>query len=283
MLITKEVEIGVGGKNSKYYEGLGYKIPRRINKYNKLTFEKGLKIKVKIEDVSKGSGVKVKVKCDCCWKEYELSYNNYIKQNHNGYTYCNNCSATVLTTGENNPSWNPNKTDEDRLIGRHTQYDKQFVKKVLKRDNYTCQCCGKHSGSLIVHHLDGYNWCKDKRYDETNGITLCKNCHKNFHMEYGRGNNTKEQFESWLGQTVELLKYNGELPTAKKVYCIEENKIYDSAYQLAKEWGIKGNARVYNVCNHKQSCNTIKSKRLLWLNEAIEKGFLKQEDVKLNV
>ena len=48
MLITKEVEIGVGGKNSKYYEGLGYKIPRRINKYNKLTFEKGLKIKVKI-------------------------------------------------------------------------------------------------------------------------------------------------------------------------------------------------------------------------------------------
>ena len=124
-------------------------------------------------------------------------------------TYCNNCSATVLTTGENNPSWNPNKTDEERLIGRHTQYDKQFVKKVLKRDHYTCQCCGKHSGSLIVHHLDGYNWCKDKRYDETNGITLCKNCHKNFHMEYGRGNNTKEQFESWLGQAVELLKYNG--------------------------------------------------------------------------
>ncbi len=28
-----------------------------------------------------------------------------------------------------------------------------------------------------------------------NGITLCEKCHDNFHLHYGYGDNTKEQFE----------------------------------------------------------------------------------------
>lgn len=52
-------------------------------------------------------------------------------------------------------------------------------KAVLHRDNYTCQCCGKKSCRLEVHHIkfrsDGGT------DDEENLITLCADCHKGVH------------------------------------------------------------------------------------------------------
>jgi len=47
---------------------------------------------------------------------------------------------------------------------------------ILKRDNWTCQRCGKKQKypSLEVHHIDG------NRHNniETNLITLCPDCHR---------------------------------------------------------------------------------------------------------
>ena len=83
---------------------------------------------------------------------------------------------------------------------------------------------------MEVHHRDGYDWCKEKRTDDTNGIIMCSTCHKSFHMTYGYGGNTKKQFEQWLGYTIELLeKCDGELLTTRKVYCLEDDRIYESA------------------------------------------------------
>lgn len=104
---------------------------------------------------------------------------------------------------------------------------------------------------------------------------MCEKCHKNFHSQYGNGNNTKEQFEEWIGKTIELLKYNEELPTARKIYCIEDNKIYESIYELSKEISngkYKCITKIYDVCNHKKK-NTggynksYKGKHYLWLSE----------------
>jgi 5-methylcytosine-specific restriction endonuclease McrA len=73
---------------------------------------------------------------------------------------------------------------------------------VYERDSFTCVSCGdirgRKSGGINAHHLDGYNWCIEKRLDVQNGVTLCEDCHKHFHMEYGYGDNTKAQFEDWL-------------------------------------------------------------------------------------
>lgn len=100
--------------------------------------------------------------------------------------------------GENNHNWNPDLTDEERKERRqYTEYY-QWVRDVYERDDYTCQCCGDRGVKLNAHHLDGYNWCIEKRTDVDNGVTLCEDCHYDFHRQYGYGNNTRQQYEEWL-------------------------------------------------------------------------------------
>ena len=63
-------------------------------------------------------------------------------------------------------------------------YDEYNVRQyVLKRDNYTCQCCGKHPTEkngikLRVHHKESR---KTGGNAPDNLITLCKACHKALH------------------------------------------------------------------------------------------------------
>lgn len=72
-------------------------------------------------------------------------------------------------------------------------------KEVYARDNFTCIACGDNQGgNLNAHHKDGFNWCIKRRYDVSNGATLCESCHANFHQAYGYGDNTEQQFEEWL-------------------------------------------------------------------------------------
>ena len=50
---------------------------------------------------------------------------------------------------------------------------------VLKRDNYTCQCCKKHKEiKLHVHHIESRKTGSDS---PDNLITLCKDCHEKVH------------------------------------------------------------------------------------------------------
>jgi len=101
--------------------------------------------------------------------------------------------------GDKNPSYNPNKTDEERLDDRsHPEYD-VWRKLVYTRDNFTCQKCGsKKSGTLNAHHIEGYSYNKELRTTVSNGITLCVPCHKDFHHQYG--------IESTATKVVEFLK-----------------------------------------------------------------------------
>lgn len=101
--------------------------------------------------------------------------------------------------GEDSPHWNPNKTMEERESSRSLPERYLWRKSVFEHDNYTCQCCGDSiGGNLNAHHLDGYDWCKVSRWNTDNGITLCNICHDDFHMVYGYGSNTREQFEEYM-------------------------------------------------------------------------------------
>lgn len=267
-LITKEVEIEISNYNHKRYD----KIPHVKISDNK--------IKIKIEDLSKGSSRKVKVKCDICGKEYPLSYYAYVKHNHNGLIYCNNCANAVLHSGKNNHKWNPNKTDEERVIERGYKGYKKFIKRIMNRDDFTCQCCGAKSEKgkhliLQVHHLNGYSWCEKDRLNDTNAITLCENCHKKFHSIYGYGDNTKEQFEEWIGKPIELLKSEYVEPKDCEIYCVEENKIY-TIDEFCKEKGANRNW-VKCICNPHNKNKGIKGVHILYL-----KDYKKMTDEEIN-
>lgn len=117
---------------------------------------------------------------------------------------CPQCKIKNIS-GENSINYNPNLTDEERERGRHILYENlsAWRNKVYKRDSYTCQCCGRNkdiSGHLNAHHLNSYNWDKEHRVQVDNGITLCESCHKEFHLIYGYGDNTKEQYEEWTNK-----------------------------------------------------------------------------------
>lgn len=111
MLLTKEVEVTLAGKWIKYYENLGYEIPKVTRHYSyksggnyeRVMTPNGTKIKVKIEDVPKGStSVRVQCKCDNCGKITEMSYAHFNRKTlheKNGITYCQKCSK-IWNLGE---------------------------------------------------------------------------------------------------------------------------------------------------------------------------------------
>lgn len=61
---------------------------------------------------------------------------------------------------------------------RNTLDYRLWLEAVFARDNWTCQSCGGGSGKLNAHHILSFANFPHKRFDITNGITLCKECHK---------------------------------------------------------------------------------------------------------
>lgn len=286
-LITKEVEIRLWGQMISYYESLGYKIPRKDNGWGKMIVPKGTTITINAFDLKPQSDILVDVECDCCGKHINVQYSRYVKYNRDGKYYCHSCALAVFNSGENNPNWNPNKTDEEREDGRSYPEYIDFIKRVMARDNYICQCCGKDATD--VHHLYGYAGFPEYRIDQTQSLALCSMCHMAFHKWHrenfgyeNRGNCTKEQFENWLGYALkELKKYDGVLSVARKIFDYEENKIYDSASQYSEIHNVRKSS-VTKVCNHyigiaktkrkdganiPQLHNSIKGHHLFWLDE----------------
>jgi hypothetical protein len=98
MLLIKEVEVELNGKNVKWFEDKGYEIPRRKTKWGDISIPSGTKILVKVEDLPHGSDVKMEVKCDCCGKIVNPAWRNYIKRFYKDEDkyYCNACSTKLF-------------------------------------------------------------------------------------------------------------------------------------------------------------------------------------------
>lgn len=114
----------------------------------------------------------------------------------------------ISKTGERNGMWNSELTEKEReRYKRHARrYPgyKDFRKSVYERDKYTCQVCSDDTGgNLVVHHLNGFHWDVNGRTDINNGVTLCNDCHNEFHRIYGRRDNDFFQFAQF--QTTKAL------------------------------------------------------------------------------
>jgi hypothetical protein len=55
---------------------------------------------------------------------------------------------------------------------------KKWRESVFKRDDYTCQNCGLRGVYLESHHINAWATHPNLRFELSNGLTLCKDCHK---------------------------------------------------------------------------------------------------------
>lgn len=138
------------------------------------------------------------VECEQCGEiTYKIGYLINRSENLFCSIECHGKWKSENLIGENSPTWNHDLTDEERQTQRKYPEYYEFITSVMRRDEYKCDICQFHSkwgNGLNAHHLNSYDWDKDNRTNIDNGITLCKECHTNFHKTYGYGKNTKEQY-----------------------------------------------------------------------------------------
>lgn len=264
MLLTKEVEVRLDGSNIPWYEAKGYEMPRRQKTYvgkngriclGRLCVPKGTKIKIKIEDVADACRSIISYKCDNCGKIINTQYNLYKMKKYKDY--CNDCVIKLFKSGKNSTLWKNNISLQDRKHMQESRKSNEAYRKwaqlIVSKDNYKCIKCNSNK-KLEAHHLDGWHWCKEKRYDINNGVSLCAKCHKNFHSIYGFKNNTKEQFIEWYDKELILNPFTGDILTSSPIINIitKEKIIYSSQYSNIPKYN-STYARITACCkNHKR-------------------------------
>lgn len=87
-------------------------------------------------------------------------------------------SAAHFQKGELHPRYNGNH--KARAESGRYEY-KKWHAEVLKKDNYTCQKCGKRGGRLQSHHIKEWAKFPELRFDVNNGIAVCEDCHIAIH------------------------------------------------------------------------------------------------------
>lgn len=107
-------------------------------------------------------------------------------------------------SGSNSHWWKGGITGKNELARKSKEF-KLWRKLVFTKDDYTCQRCKKQSKrgerlSLHPHHILNFAEYLKLRFDISNGITLCENCHKEFHKIYGTSHNTHNQLKEFLCQ-----------------------------------------------------------------------------------
>lgn len=93
---------------------------------------------------------------------------------------------------------------------RHLTPDEQEAKRVrglfyhtwrcavYRRDNHTCQVCGKCGKRLAAHHIRNWQDNPTVRYAVSNGATACASCHRRFHREFGLRHTNEQQWAEFV-------------------------------------------------------------------------------------
>lgn len=106
------------------------------------------------------------------------------------------CGCLRFPKGKDHSRYNHSLTEEERLNKRDLSEYAEWRILVYKRDGYRCVLSGSKY-RIRAHHLDGYHWCKERRLDVSNGVTLSESLHTLFHSLYGRKSNTESQFKEF--------------------------------------------------------------------------------------
>ena len=84
--------------------------------------------------------------------------------------------------GSKHWNWKGGISPENKLIRNGTAI-RLWRKEVFERDDYTCQRCNQKGGTLHAHHIKEFSKYPELRFEITNGMTLCRGCHKKIHCK----------------------------------------------------------------------------------------------------
>lgn len=107
-------------------------------------------------------------------RKHSIETKQKISKVHKGKIRPNISKAKM---GSKNPMWKGGTTPINKRIRRSTIFFR-WRKQVFERDNYTCQECNKRGGVLHPHHIKAFATFPELRFELTNGVTLCEQCHK---------------------------------------------------------------------------------------------------------
>lgn len=77
--------------------------------------------------------------------------------------------------GNRHYNWKGGISSDDKK--ERLRFRSLLQKKVLSRDNYTCQVCDQYSGNLQVDHIKSWKDYPELRFELSNCRTLCMACH----------------------------------------------------------------------------------------------------------
>ena len=95
---------------------------------------------------------------------------------------------SLAQKGEKGSGWKGGVSSLNERIRVSSQF-RQWRSAVFVRDNYTCQRCGEKRQpgvtlKLHPHHIKPFARYLELRFDVSNGVTLCKQCHGEVHKNH---------------------------------------------------------------------------------------------------
>lgn len=90
---------------------------------------------------------------------------------------------------------------------RKTKRARDWRKAVYERDDYTCQDCKTRGGQLHAHHIKPFAQHPGLRYELSNGLTLCEDCHRKtdtWGLRYNMISKTKKETAKSLETTTNI-------------------------------------------------------------------------------
>ena len=177
-------------RKGQFKKGHKLRLGMKHTKEAKKKMSKARKGKWTKEKNPRWKGGEIKRKCAVCGKEFS------VKPSHLKYgagKYCSRKCKSQSMTGKKLSRETKRKMSLSQggtripLRGTKRYYhmrDKKYMEwrtKVFLRDNFTCQLCQKVGIYLQPHHIKSWAKYKTLRYEVSNGITLCIQCHRLTH------------------------------------------------------------------------------------------------------
>ena len=231
MILNEYVEIRVDTRTIKYYENLGYEIPKKIGIKGKIVYDKSKYITVKIEDVNPNSTVIVSTTCDICGRPKDMRMCDYTHRlSKDGLYRCKKCNVETRR-----------KTNIERYGVEHLMKDEKFKDnfKQTMKEKYGVEWAlqnkdllKKQQTSVLEHYGTPHALCNED---------LLNKCKETNLQRFGETTPLKSELVRQKIKETNILKYGYENPMSSKQV---QDKLRNS---LLDKYGVDSTFKIEGV------------------------------------